>query len=61
MNEGVGLRHVVDYFYIVSALTKKNEVVTLLRRFGLMRFAAAMMYVHEGGMRNAFGEVSMRS
>ena len=45
MDEGVGLRHVVDYFYIVSALTKKDEVVTLLRRFGLMRFAAAMMYV----------------
>ena len=45
MNEGVGLRHVVDYFYIVSALTKKNEVVSLLQRFGLMRFAAAMMYV----------------
>ena len=45
MDEGVGLRHVVDYFYIVSALTKKNEVVSLLQRFGLMRFAAAMMYV----------------
>lgn len=48
MDEGVGLRHVVDYFYILKSIhteNKSTEVVTALQRFGLMRFLRAMMYV----------------
>lgn len=45
MDEGVGLRHVIDYFYILSEVNNREEVVVLLRRFGLMQFAAAVMYV----------------
>lgn len=48
MDEGVGLRHVVDYFYILKSIhteNKRTEVVAALQRFGLMRFLRAMMYV----------------
>lgn len=59
MDEGVGMRHVVDYYYVLRnflrpseqastarvPLTAYDEVRGLMRRFGLMRFAAAMMYV----------------
>lgn len=45
--EGVGLRHIVDYFYIVRSLTEDNreEVIKLLRKFGLTKFAGGMMWV----------------
>lgn len=47
--EGVGLRHIVDYFYILERLHTENteitEILTTLRRFGMMKFAGAMMYV----------------
>ncbi len=48
MDEGVGLRHVVDYFYILKSIhteNKSTEVVAALQRFGLMKFLRAMMYV----------------
>jgi len=45
--EGVGLRHIVDYFYIVRSLTEgdREEVIKLLRHFGLTKFAGGMMWV----------------
>ena len=70
MDEGVGLRHVIDYFYIIrkfhteskghtdsteSTENKENtEIVAALQRFGLMRFLGAMMYV----MKEACGMAS---
>ncbi len=46
--EGVGLRHVVDYYYVVSQLKDKNEklrVVETLRSLHMMKFTGAMMWV----------------
>ncbi len=45
--EGVGLRHVVDYYYILYTLSadKRKDVQSLLRRFGMIKFASAMMWV----------------
>lgn len=44
---GIGFRHVVDYFYIVSYLTEadRERVVGVIRSTGLYRFLGAMMYV----------------
>lgn len=47
-SEGVGLRHVVDYYYILrQPLTaeEKKDVVRWLKRLRMYKFARAMMYV----------------
>lgn len=45
--QGVGLRHVVDYFYILRSdvRDKKEDVMKLLHSFGMEKFAGAMMWV----------------
>ena len=47
INEGIGLRHVVDYVLLLRSLTASEceEVWTLLERFNLQRFAKGVMYV----------------
>ena len=47
LEEGVGLRHVVDYFYILKSLPayKKEGVVKELKRFCLLKLASAMMWI----------------
>lgn len=47
IEEGVGIRHVVDYFYILKALssTEKMGVVDDLKNFGMLKLAKAMMWV----------------
>lgn len=56
MEEGVGLRYVVDYYYILQKMRVdslecrdsgklRNEIVDLSRRFGLYKFLSAMMWV----------------
>lgn len=49
LGEGIGLRQVADYYYVLLALTKteRNEVNELLKEMGLSRFASAMMYVQQ--------------
>ena len=45
---GIGFRHVVDYFYVlrqVQDASLKVQVVQVLKRFGLEKFAGAIMYV----------------
>ncbi len=47
-DEGVGLRQVQDYLYVLRqgfTEAEKAETVALLGRFGLRRFASALMYV----------------
>lgn len=49
-SEGVGLRHVVDYYYILrQPLTEaeRADVIKWLRRLGMYKFARAMMYVQQ--------------
>ncbi len=50
IEEGIGVRHVVDYYYIIKNLNCNDiEIVNdELRYFGLQRIASAMMWVlHE--------------
>lgn len=45
-DEGIGLRQIIDYFYVLrDAQGQLDEVPALLRRFGLYRFARALMWV----------------
>mgnify|MGYP002853597034 CR=1 FL=1 len=47
LDEGVGLRQLVDYYYILHKLGDSDREQTLaeLRKYGLKRFAGAVMYV----------------
>ena len=47
MEEGIGVRHLVDYFYIVRALSADDRVAVVadLNWLGLGRLAGAMMWV----------------
>ena len=60
MDEGVGLRHVVDYYYVLRQFFAKQsgkaerkvkseelkvDTLRVIKSIGLMRFTAAMMYV----------------
>lgn len=48
IEEGVGFRHIVDYYYILRALgaeAERSEVVRMVEQLGMRRFLAAMMYV----------------
>jgi hypothetical protein len=45
--EGIGLRHIVDYYYILKALPaeERPSVVALLEKFGLLGFTRAIMWI----------------
>ena len=45
--EGVGLRHIIDYYYILKALPDKDKLTVLntIKLLGLLKFASAMMWV----------------
>ena len=47
IEEGLGLRHIVDYFYILKKLPTEQRpaVVINLKEFGLLKFAAGVMWV----------------
>lgn len=47
INEGVGLRQLMDYHHILRSLTpdEREEVTALLPRFGLRKVAGAVMYI----------------
>lgn len=47
LEEGVGLRHIVDYFYILKALPTngRDEAMQTLNYIGLGKFAVAMMWM----------------
>ena len=52
MNEEIGLRQIIDYYYVVSMLNVNCEMLTWLPKelkyLGLWKFAGAVMYVlHE--------------
>ncbi len=44
VQEGIGLRQVIDYYFVLQAREKEN-IISLLNYLGLARFAGAMMYV----------------
>ena len=47
LTAGIGLRHVVDYYYILKALKHEDRMVVngFIRQLGIIRFAGAMMWV----------------
>lgn len=47
MSEGIGMRHIVDFYYLVKVLTEEEKIETtiLIQRFGLRRFAGGMMWI----------------
>ena len=53
IDEGVGLRHLVDYFYVLKHLediseTEKDDIRTTWNKHGMMRLATAVMWIeHE--------------
>ena len=51
-DEGIGMRQIIDYYYVVSMLNVNCDMLTWLQKdlkhLGLWKFAGAMMYVlHE--------------
>lgn len=54
-DEGIGLRQLLDYYYVLMRLRDSGEdateVCAALRQFGLLRFCGAVMYV----LREVFG------
>ena len=45
LNDGIGLRHIIDYYYVMLALKDKESVVPTLRYLGLEKIAGAVMWV----------------
>lgn len=49
LHEGIGLRQLLDYYYILQNLEKgqKKQVFEDMKQLGLAKFAAAVMYVEQ--------------
>ena len=49
--EGIGLRQLMDYYFVLKASPQpspeREEEITLIKRIGMQRFAAAVMWVLE--------------
>ena len=58
MNEGIGLRQLLDYYYVLLHADIKNlaELQRNLKHFGLWKFAGAIMYI----MQEVFGMPASR-
>ena len=60
MNEGIGLRQLLDYYYVLSMLSVNCEMLTSLQKelkeLGVWKFAGAIMYI----MQEVFGMPASR-
>jgi len=58
MNEGIGLRQLLDYYFVLLHANIKDlaELQRNLKRFGLWKFAGAIMYI----MQEVFGMPASR-
>ena len=58
MNEGIGLRKLLDYYFVLLHADIKNlaELQRILKHFGLWKFAGAIMYI----MQEVFGMPASR-
>ncbi len=57
--EGIGLRQLLDYYYVLSqgfSEEERTETLNTLRKLGMLRFAAAVMWVlqHVFGMSDKY-------
>ena len=60
MNEGIGLRQLLDYYFVLSMLSVNCEMLTSLqkelKKLGLWKFAGGIMYI----MQEVFGMPASR-
>ena len=60
MNEGIGLRQLLDYYFVISMLSVNSEMLTSLQKelkeLGLWKFAGGIMYI----MQEVFGKPASR-
>ena len=51
--EGVGMRQLMDYYFVLrhTDTTENTEIIKILKKFGMMRFARGIMWV----MQKVFG------
>lgn len=52
LDDGIGLRHMVDYFYVLQALgrlseAEKHEIAGEWRKFGMLRLASGVMWIEK--------------
>ena len=52
LDEGIGLRHMIDYYYVLRTLgnlseAEKHEIAGEWRRFGMLRLASGVMWVEK--------------
>ena len=45
--EGIGLRHFVDYYYVLKTNTNHTDIANLFKEFGLFRFAGGVMWIEK--------------
>lgn len=45
--EGIGLRHFIDYYYVLRANTNHTNITNLFKEFGLLRFARGVMWIEK--------------
>ena len=52
LDEGIGLRHMIDYYYVLQALgrlseAEKHEIVGEWQKFGMLRLASGVMWIEK--------------
>lgn len=45
--EGIGLRHFIDYHYVLRVNTNRTDIANLFKEFGLLRFARGVMWIEK--------------
>lgn len=45
--EGIGLRHFIDYYYVLKTNTNRTNITNLFKEFGLLRFARGVMWIEK--------------
>lgn len=45
--EGIGLRHFVDYYYVLRANRNNTNITNLFDEFGMLRFARGVMWIEK--------------
>ena len=45
--EGIGLRHFIDYYYVLRTNTNHTNISNLIKEFGMLRFARGVMWIEK--------------
>lgn len=45
--EGIGIRHFIDYYYVLKTNTNHMTITNLFEEFGLIRFARGVMWIEK--------------